>query len=134
MISAEKQAQLRALMDELGVREDDLAEKFIRGTGHGGQKINKTSSTVYLKHLPTGVEIKCQAGRSQSVNRYTARLELCARLAERRRRASLARKRARARARKLNRPPSKGETERRLASKRRRSDRKATRRPPSPNE
>ena len=48
----------------------------------GGQKINKTSSCVYLKHLPTGIEIKCQQGRSREMNRYYARKELCQRLEE----------------------------------------------------
>jgi len=131
MISPEKQSQLQALMEEAGVLEDDLVEKFIRGTGHGGQKINKTSSTVYLKHVPTGLEVKCQAGRSQAMNRHVARLELCAQILERRREASLARKRARARARKLNRRPSKAQTEKRIESKRRRTERKDVRRRPT---
>jgi protein subunit release factor B len=134
MISADKQAQLQALMEETGVTEDDLVEKFIRGTGHGGQKINKTSSTVYLKHIPTGIEIKCQAGRSQAMNRHIARLELCGQIIERRRQASLARKRTRARVRKLNRRPSKAQTQRRLDSKRRRTERKDSRRPPTSND
>ncbi|MFC1810892.1 peptide chain release factor family protein, partial [Patescibacteria group bacterium] len=38
---------------ELKVKPDDIEEHFIRGSGHGGQKINKTSSAVRLKHLPT---------------------------------------------------------------------------------
>lgn len=131
MISADKQAQLQALMEETGVLEDDLVEKFIRGSGHGGQKINKTSSTVYLKHVPTGLEIKCQAGRSQAMNRYLARLELCEQLIERHRQASLARKRTRARLRKLNRRPSKAQTQRRLDTKRQRAERKESRRRPN---
>ncbi len=134
MISAEKQAQLQALMEENGVLEDDLVEKFIRGTGHGGQKINKTSSTVYLKHVPSGIEIKCQAGRSQAMNRHIARLELCEQLTERRRQASLARKKVRARNRKLNRRPSKAQTQRRLDAKRQRTERKESRRRPGAND
>ncbi len=134
MISADKQAQLQALMEETGVLEEDLVEKFIRGTGHGGQKINKTSSTVYLKHIPTGIEIKCQAGRSQATNRLVARLELCEQLRERRRQASLARKKIRARNRKLNRRPSKAQTQRRLDTKRQRTERKESRRRPNPSD
>lgn len=64
-------------MRKLGIREEDLEESFIRGTGAGGQKINKTSSTVVLVHVPTGVEVRCQRERSQSQNRVIAREELC---------------------------------------------------------
>ena len=64
-------------MRKLGIREEDLEESFIRGTGAGGQKINKTSSTVVLVHVPTGVEVRCQRERSQSQNRVVAREELC---------------------------------------------------------
>jgi protein subunit release factor B len=69
-------------MKELGVAEDDLEEKFIKGSGSGGQKLNKTSSCVYLLHRPSGIEIKCQKERSQAVNRLLARRELCDRLEE----------------------------------------------------
>ncbi len=60
-------------MQGLGIREKDLQEKFIRASGKGGQKVNKASSCVYLKHIPTGIEIKCQQERSQALNRYLAR-------------------------------------------------------------
>jgi len=64
-------------MELLDIREDDLIEKFILGSGKGGQKVNKTSSCVYLKHIPTGIEVKCQQDRSRELNRYIARRELC---------------------------------------------------------
>jgi len=48
-------------------------EKFIRSSGKGGQKVNKTSTCVYLKHLPTAIEVKCQQERSQAINRFLAR-------------------------------------------------------------
>lgn len=64
---------LKAKMDSLGIKEEDLAEKFILGSGKGGQKVNKTSSCVYLKHRPTGIEVKCQKERSQTMNRFLAR-------------------------------------------------------------
>src|SRR5579863_6145101 len=82
MLSKERQDELDRRMLALGVREEDLVEKFILGSGRGGQKINKTSSCVYLKHLPTGIEVKCQQGRSREMNRYYARKELCQRLEE----------------------------------------------------
>jgi len=69
----EKQEALRLKMERLGIRETDIVEKFIHGSGKGGQKINKTASAVYLKHLPTGFEVKCQASRSQILNRFLAR-------------------------------------------------------------
>lgn len=80
--SPKKEDKLRQEMEALGIREDDLVEKFVLGSGSGGQKINKTSSCVYLKHEPTGIEIKCQQERSRELNRYRARQELCERLRE----------------------------------------------------
>lgn len=82
MISKEKFEQLQKRMEDLGIKEGDLIEKFILGSGSGGQKINKTSSCVYIKHLPSGTEIKCQKDRSREMNRFLARRELCDRLEE----------------------------------------------------
>ncbi|HEY2811739.1 MAG TPA: peptide chain release factor-like protein [Rhabdochlamydiaceae bacterium] len=82
MISKEKFNELHLRMERLGIKEEDLIEKFILGSGRGGQKINKTSSCVYLKHLPTGIEVKCQQERFREMNRYYARKELCQRIEE----------------------------------------------------
>jgi len=60
-------------MEKLGLRESDLIEKFVRSQGKGGQNVNKLSTCVYLKHLPTGLEVKCQQERSQALNRFIAR-------------------------------------------------------------
>ena len=60
-------------MKSLKIREDEIIEKFIRSQGPGGQHVNKTSSCVYLKHIPTGIEVKCQRERSQALNRCLAR-------------------------------------------------------------
>ena len=79
-VSAEKEQWLRRQMETLGIREEDLEEKFVRASGRGGQKVNKTSSCVYLKHLPTGIEVKCMKDRSQSLNRFLARRELVKRM------------------------------------------------------
>jgi len=72
-ISPKKQRALEQRMAELKIREADIAEKFVRSSGKGGQKLNKASTCVYLKHIPTGIEIKCQMERSQSANRFLAR-------------------------------------------------------------
>jgi len=79
-VNPEKEQWLRKQMEALGVREEDLEEKFVRASGRGGQKVNKTSSCVYLKHLPTGIEVKCMKDRSQSLNRFLARRELVKRM------------------------------------------------------
>jgi peptide chain release factor len=61
-----------AIAAELQLKPEDVEERFVRGSGHGGQKINKTSSTVQLVHLPTGMEVKVQKHREQSKNRLSA--------------------------------------------------------------
>lgn len=72
-ISPEKIKALEERFKALGIAEGDILEKFVRSQGHGGQKLNKTSSCVYLRHIPTGIEVKCQQERSQAMNRFFAR-------------------------------------------------------------
>jgi protein subunit release factor B len=72
-VSPEKELALSERLKDLGIRPEDLVEKFIRSGGHGGQNVNKVSTCVYLKHIPTGIEVKCQKERSQALNRYHAR-------------------------------------------------------------
>lgn len=79
-VSEEKNRWLKARMLEVGVREEDIEERFVRSSGKGGQHVNKTSTCVWLRHRPTGIEVKCMADRSQSVNRFLARRELLDRL------------------------------------------------------
>ena len=66
---------------KIEIRDEDLEEKAIRSSGPGGQHVNKTSSAIQLRHLPTGILICCQAERSQHKNRATALKMLRARLA-----------------------------------------------------
>jgi protein subunit release factor B len=75
-VSHSKEKALREKMEALTIREDDIEESFIRSSGRGGQHVNKTATCVYLKHKPTGIEVKCQMERSQSLNRYRARVLL----------------------------------------------------------
>ena len=72
-VNMDKEDALKIKMDSLGIKESDLEEKFIRSGKKGGQKVNKTSSCVYLIHRPTGIEVKCQEERSQVLNRFFAR-------------------------------------------------------------
>ncbi len=77
MVNSDKWDKLAEWMEKLYINEDALIEKFIIGSGKGGQKLHKTASTVYLKHIPSGIEIKCQESRSREDNRYFARVRLC---------------------------------------------------------
>ncbi len=79
-VSEDKNEWLRRMMMAHGILEKDIEEKFVRSSGHGGQNVNKTATCVYLKHIPTGIEIKCMKTRSQSINRFLARRELVKRL------------------------------------------------------
>mgnify|MGYP000414435451 CR=1 FL=1 len=80
MISKDKWDKLAEKMAKLHIHEADFVEKFILGSGSGGQKLHKTASTVYMKHMPSGLEIKCQESRSRQDNRYFARERLCEKL------------------------------------------------------
>ena len=131
MIPSEKQDALRERMERLGILEDDLVEKFVLGAGSGGQKINKTHSCVYLKHEPTGLEVKCQQGRSQAANRHWAREALCEALEEQREAQRLRSIQRREKARRRNRGPSKAAKKRMVERKRNRSRVKQMRRKPS---
>ena len=82
-ISPKKHKQILDKMAEFNIYEKDIEEKFVRSSGKGGQKVNKTSSCVYIKHLPSGIEVKCQVEREQSLNRILARRILADKIEER---------------------------------------------------
>ena len=79
-VAKEKLEELQRRMERLCIRDEDLVEKFVLGSGPGGQKVNKTASCVYLKHLPSGIEVKCGKERSRELNRFLARRQLCEQL------------------------------------------------------
>lgn len=119
--------QIQDKLDALGVLRGDVTERFVRGSGPGGQKINKTSSTVHLRHEPTGVEVRVQRERSQSANRELAWAELCEKLIERLKSAEWERQQAAAKAKRRNRPKSFRQKAKQVAGKRQRAGVKALR-------
>jgi len=112
--------QIQTRLDTLGVLPSDVEEKFVRGSGPGGQKINKTSSTVCLRHRPTGVEVRVQRERSQTANRELAWQELCAKLETILRQAEATRRAAVEKERRRKRPKSRAQKRRMVESKRHR--------------
>lgn len=130
MIRKEKTDELKERMDRLGIKESDLIEKFILGSGSGGQKINKTSSCVYLKHIPTGIEIKCQRERSREMNRYYARKELCERIEEKIEKKASERQQKIEKIRRQKRRRSRKNKEKMLAFKKKLSEKKSLRQSP----
>jgi len=129
MISPARQKALEQRMQELGIREKDLEESFIKGAGKGGQKINKTSSCVRLTHTPSGIEIRCQQSRSQADNRYFARHELCEKLAEQIAGEKNERRQAAEKIRRQKRRRSRRAKEKMLADKKQQSVKKTLRTP-----
>ena len=81
-VSPEKESALEKKMSELGIKEQDLEESFTRSGGPGGQNVNKVSTCVQLKHLPTGITVKAQKDRTQGVNRFLARRSLAIKFEE----------------------------------------------------
>ena len=120
-------APLRARFVFLRVRPEDVDERFVRGTGAGGQKINKTSSTVWLRHGPTGTEVRCQRERSQTVNRLLAWTELAEKLEWQQKSAANQAQAERERTRRQKRQKSRGQKARMIEGKKHRAKIKSAR-------
>lgn len=127
-VSADKETALRKRMAGLGVREDEIDEKFVLGGGPGGQNVNRTASCVYLKHRPSGIEVKCQWTRSRALNRFLARRELCDEIEARIRGARSARQQEIEKIRRQKRRRSRRQRQRMLEQKHRQSTKKEMRR------
>jgi protein subunit release factor B len=123
-VSPEKESALEERLKKLGIRDEDLVEKFIRSGGHGGQNVNKTSTCVYLKHMPTGIEVKCQQERSQALNRFLARRLLADKIEEQVLGEESAERQRIEKIRRQKRKRSKRAKEKMLADKRRQSEKK----------
>jgi peptide chain release factor len=116
-----------ARLAAVGASPAEVDERFILGSGRGGQKVQKTSSTVALRHRPTGIEVRCQRERSQSQNRELAWNELCERLEQRLKAAKAEAIDAREAERRRTRQKSRGQKLRMIESKKRRAKVKARR-------
>ncbi|HNW39546.1 MAG TPA: peptide chain release factor-like protein [Candidatus Omnitrophota bacterium] len=123
-VAVEKNLTLEKRMALLGVREEDIVENFIRSSGPGGQNVNKTSTCVYLKHLPTGLEVKCQRQRSQLLNRSLARHILLSKIEHRMQEGILQRQSLKAKIMRRNRQKPKSIKIKILEGKRRQAQKK----------
>ena len=126
-VSPQKEAALAERLEKLGIKQEDLVEKFIRSGGHGGQNVNKTSTCVYLKHVPTGIEVKCQKERSQALNRFWARRMLADKMENLILGKLSAEQQRIAKIRRQKRKRSKRAKEKMLAQKHRQAEKKKTR-------
>jgi protein subunit release factor B len=126
-VSLEKQRELQTRMKKLGVSESDMEEKFIRSSGPGGQNVNKTSTCVFLTHMPTGFSVRCQQTRHQALNRFFARRRLLDLIEKSQRGFVEAEKKRIEKIRRQKRKRSKRAREKMLDAKRKQSEKKAMR-------
>lgn len=122
-----QERQINKKMQALGIREGDIKEIFIRSSGPGGSNANKVSTCVYLKHIPTGIEVKCQKERYQAANRIYARLMLLEKIENKRKDEEQSRRQAIEKARRSKRKRSKAAKERMLEQKHKHSLKKQMR-------
>lgn len=127
MLSPETVGKIKARMALASVFEEDIEESFILGSGPGGQKVNKTASTVRLYHAPSGVSVRCGENRSREMNRWLARRELAEKILERENAALSARQQAAEKVRRQKRRRSRRQKARMLDDKRRHGEKKAAR-------
>ncbi len=134
MISKEKWEALHKRMERLSITSKDLTTKYILGSGPGGQKINKTASTVYIKHKPTGTEVKCGRERSRELNRYRALQSLCERLEKKLLNEKTSKEKEAAKIRQQKKRRSRRSQQKLVADKRHLSEKKSLRKIPRSND
>ena len=117
-------------MSELSLRESDFSETFIRSGGSGGQNVNKVSTCVVLRHIPTGLEVRCQRERSQGLNRFLAKRLLVEKIESLRKGAESTKQKEFEKIRRQKRKRSKRAKDKMLDSKRHRAEKKSLRRSP----
>ncbi len=122
-------AKIRELMAEASVFEEDIEESFILGGGPGGQKTNKTSNVVRLKHEPSGLNIRFGETRSREDNRWLARRALAEAILERENKRKSARQQAAEKKRRQKRRRSRRQKQLMLEDKHAHSEKKAARKP-----
>jgi protein subunit release factor B len=116
------------LFNGMELRESDLEEIFARSSGPGGQNVNKVSTAVTLRHLPSGLSVTAQDSRSQATNRKLARERLREALESQERRRRATEKARREKVRRQNSPRPRALKRRILETKRKRSTLKKLRR------
>lgn len=126
-VSSQKQRELETRMKKLGVSEGDIEEKFIRSSGPGGQNVNKTSTCVFLTHIPSGISVKSRQTRSQALNRFLARRQLLDSIEKKQKGYVEAERKRVEKIRRQKRKRSKRAKEKMLDAKRRQSGKKALR-------
>lgn len=115
------QTQRAARLAKMKLEVADFEEKFARSSGPGGQNVNKVSTSVTLRHAPTGVAVTVQDSRSQAMNRQIAWTRLLDAIEETRKAERAARRAEIEKKRRQNAKRPRGVKERILEGKRRRS-------------
>lgn len=130
-VTSAKALRLAARLQALRVREADLQEHFVRAGGPGGQNVNKVSTCVVLRHVPSRIEVKCQESRSQGLNRYLARCRLCEKLGALREGIASLEQQRREKVRRQKRRRSRRARQQMLANKRHQAEKKRSRQSPA---
>ena len=127
-VQNEQDRELRRQMRKAGIFEKDLEETFIHSSGPGGQNVNKVATCVLLRHVPSGINVKCQKERTQRQNRYFARAILLEKILKQQQDEARRTKALLEKKRRQNRKRSQKSKEAMLENKRRQGEKKQSRR------